>query len=730
MSRVCLLIVLLSIVRVAAGADAEPLRRLRGSMAEHLAELPVTGLAAPDLRLGHVMVVLGLRDRPALDALLATLHDPRTPRFRRWLDASEIADRFAPRREEYERVRAFLTSHGLEVVRDSAFRFAIAVAGTAAEIEAAFATPIALYHAGGRLHRGPLVEPALPASVAASVRGVVGLDDLPRFRPLLQLTGGGFGLAPRDFALAYGVLPLAARGLTGRGTQIAVIARSNYDDQDVLRFRERFLARGNAPGKRFAGADPGVLTAPGEETEVLLDVQWAGAAAPDAAVVSVIGSRDGDVPEALAVAVEERIGDVVSISFGLCELAAPRATIDVMAEVFDSLYALASAQGQTVLVSAGNNGATDCGRGDARAAVNALASSPYALAVGGTNLALGADGNGDAISYLGETVWNDSHGAGGGGESRIFARPPSQLGLVAPAGPGRLVPDLALAASPIGPGYVIVRRGVEVGSIGGTSAATPALAGLVALANERRGGSGLGALGPPLYRFGSEQERGLRAPVFRDLVTGDNGFAAGPGFDLATGWGSPLAEPLVEALAGSAGGPCEPLLDCLVPGPGPARQACRGQWLIEHRALRRSSRGIPRATQRCADGDPDCDLDGTRDGRCVVNVAFCLNVVDARRRDERGVPRCETTAVRGVRLRSPSARSRLPELADARQRLLASLALLPAPPSDLRTACTATVPLAIPLRSGGRPRRVNLRAGVRQRDGESVHAVTLTCTPA
>src|SRR5439155_13090530 len=179
------------------------------------------------LRLGHVTVFLGLRHRRALEALIAAQQDRRSPLFHRWLGAAEIADRFGPRRDEYERVRGWFVAHGFEVVRDSQFRVALVVAGTAAQVEAALGAPIGRFVRGGRTYHVPLAEPSLPASIAASVQGIVGLDDLPKFRPLAKSSSGVTALVPSDFDPAYGVTPLQAAGLTGAGDLHAVIAREH-----------------------------------------------------------------------------------------------------------------------------------------------------------------------------------------------------------------------------------------------------------------------------------------------------------------------------------------------------------------------------------------------------------------------------------------------------------------------------------------------------------------------
>ena len=726
-------ILLAALACVIAGtpSGAAAFHPLPNSRARGLALLESLGRAPGDLRLERVTIVLGLRDRERLEAIVAAQGDRRSARFRQWLDGTELADRFAPRRADYERVRRWLVERGFTVVRESPFRLTLVVAGTAAQVESALATPIGLFRHEGRVYHGPLADPTVPDELADAVRGIVGLDDLPKFRPLVQLANDQTALAPADFAAAYDVAALQAAGLTGAGRSVAVIARSNFADSDVAAFSARFLPHPLAPVRVFTGTDPGILPDEGEQIEVLLDTQWAGALAPGATLNVFIGSRQGNIPEAVQTAIDNRMsgepsGDVISVSFGLCELLAE----PVVTELFDDFYQVANAQGQTVLVASGDSGGMDCLPNKDDVAVNGLASSPHAVAVGGTSFAL--DAGGLVPVTPAETVWNDGPrvGASGGGQSVVFAMPLYEVAAgLGRFGRSRVLPDLALAASPRNPGYVIVLDGQEI-VVGGTSAAVPALASVLALVNERLG-TGLGQLVPELHRLGSDQAQGRGPTVFRDVVAGSNDvFRAGPGFDLATGWGAPLTGALAGALG--AQGRCEPLIDavhpeagCLVPNANHST-GCSGEWLVEQDRFT-LRRGLPSARQTCRDGDPACDVDGVADGRCTLRVALCLNVFDFRivRRSgrRRGYPLCRPRRVRRVRLVSPSARDTDPDSIANRASLGAALAGLPLP-TALDDACTATVPVTVPV--GG---RLRLRARVGGTLPTATPRLTLSCTP-
>jgi hypothetical protein len=729
---------LVGVLATAAGGAVGPGRRMQGSVPRALAQLEEGPAAPADLPLRDVVVFLGARNRLALDGLVAALQDPRATLHGQWLDRAELADRFGPSRAEYERVRRWFRLHGFRIVRDSPLRTLFVASGTAEQAAAALKAPIHLFRHRGRTFHGPIAAPALPADIRASVRGIYGLDDLPKFRPLVELPDGTAGcrpgspctaLAPADFAAAYGVEPLQAAGLTGAGRSIAVVARSNYRDEDLSLFFERYLPVPRPlPVRKFVGRDPGILSDESEAFEVVLDAEWAAGLAPGANVNVVIGSGDNDILLAVIQAVDGREGDVISLSFGLCENVATD-----LAEVFDVVYEFANAQGQTVLVASGDFGASDCLAVDpplGGLAVSGLASSPHAIAVGGTSFRLADDGT--VADPVVERVWNDGAFAGGGGESIVFARPRYQFGPGVPATAGRVLPDLAVAGDPSTPGYVVVESGADQ-LIGGTSAGAPALAGVLALVNEARGTQGLGQLLPSLYRLGGEQQLGLREPVFRDVTQGSNavesagGFSAGPGFDLASGWGAPLADRLAAGISDPVR--CEVPLFCLVPGTARKSRGCVGEWLLEHSALALRRNEVPRRVQHCRDGDPACDADGTADGRCTMNVGFCVNVFDPRLLKADRSPACRTHRIRGVRILRAGSRQRDPVAADNQRSLRALLGGLPQLPTRLRSACTATAPVVVPV--GARRReKTRVRARVKTGHRSVTSAMTLVCDPA
>jgi kumamolisin len=207
----------------------------------------------------------------------------------------------------------------------------------------------------------------------------------------------------------------------------------------------------------------------------------------------------------------------------------------------DATFAAAAAKGITICCASGDDGSRDQAP-DSRAHADFPASSPHVLAVGGTRL---ESANG-AISS--ETVWNDGPGsATGGGISSLFPVPAWQSGAHVPksANPphrrGRGVPDVSADADPQTGVAIITLDGQHLTVIGGTSAAAPQWAALLARVNQALGAP-VGFVNPLLYTQLNP------AKALRDITSGNNGaYKCGPGWDANTGWGSPGGSTLLEA---------------------------------------------------------------------------------------------------------------------------------------------------------------------------------------
>jgi hypothetical protein len=242
-------------------------------------------------------------------------------------------------------------------------------------------------------------------------------------------------VGPYDFATIYDLSPLwtATPHIDGTGQTIAIVAVSNINIQDVRDFRNFFGLPAKDPQIIVSGADPGLV--PDAETEADLDAEWAGAVAPNAAIDLIVSesteSTDGTDLSA-EYAVENNVAPILSVSFGECEAGLGTSGN----QFFSELWQQAAAQGITVLVSTGDSGSAVCDQGDTGSPplpaefglqVNGLSSTPYNVAVGGTDFNDLTDastywnttnsappGNPSVLptvsakSYIPETTWNDS----------------------------------------------------------------------------------------------------------------------------------------------------------------------------------------------------------------------------------------------------------------------------------------------------------------------------------
>jgi subtilase family serine protease len=389
--------------------------------------------------------------------------------------------------------------------------------------------------------------------------------------------------APRQFLVAYGVEPLLERNITGQGVTVVLpeeaetgparpqpIANLLQSVTDIRRDLAMFDSRFGLPAARLqaittlSGSSTSPWLAGVEEVE---DTELVHAVAPDATIRELlVDPADVSTPARFAatfasyVRVAASNGEVISQSgigqdFNVGESSWTRAEVATVNAALER----AAARHVTVVVASGDDGAIGNGSSTPLREVSLPASDPWALAAGGTTLnanpATGAD--------LSETVWNVQSGspdASGGGFSRLFSRPSYQNGVTG-IGATRGVPDVAgdaAGTSGMALAFSAPGAGDELIGAGGTSAAAPFWAGLIALADQEAGHP-LGFVNPAIYRIA----RGpLYHKAFHDITTGNNtvslngvtitGYRAGTGWDPASGWGTPDAQVLVPLLAREA----------------------------------------------------------------------------------------------------------------------------------------------------------------------------------
>ncbi len=537
------------------------------------------GPVQPDFPMDHMLLTLlpDSEQQDILAQLLDAQHDPESPYYHQWLTPEQFGERFGASESDVAQVAGWLAGHGMQVEEVMAGRRSIIFSGTAAQVDSAFGTAIHIYKINNdEVRYANAKDPSIPAALAQVVGGVVSLHNFrsePQHAPLLKpspefTSGGTYYLAPEDFATIYDLTPLYQQSINGGGQSVAIVARSNIKLADITQFRSFFGLPANNPQIIVNGADPGIVSF-NEETEADLDVEWSGAVAKNASIKFVVSkstnSSDG-VDLSAQYIVNNNLAAIMSTSFGLCEAALGSSGNSFL----NALWQQAAAQGITVLVAAGDSGAAGCDSASAATAthgraVNGLCSTPYSICVGGTEFndkshsslywsTSNAPGTqSSALSYIPEVVWNESGpGEGlwstGGGASTLYAKPSWQAGTGVAADGKRDVPDVALTAAGHD-GYLIFQEG-SLYVVGGTSAASPAFAGIMALAVQHAA-TRQGNADTVFYSLATKQHAG-GASVFHDIVSGNNsvpgqtGFTAAQGYDQASGLGSIDASVLVN----------------------------------------------------------------------------------------------------------------------------------------------------------------------------------------
>jgi hypothetical protein len=575
---------------------------------------------APDsLRLENITLTFKptAEQQADLAALLEQQQDKSSPNYHRWLTPEQYADNFGLSAPDVAQVSAWLQSQGFTVTQTAHSRLWVSFSGTAAQVRSAFQTEIHNYALEGKTYYGPASEPAVPAVLADVVQGFTALDNYgPKPHSVFRQVDAGTNpeftsyisgntfVAPADFAIIYDVNALyhLATPIDGTGQSIAVMGQTDLYNggSDIAAFRSASGLPASTPTVKLVPGvtDPGVVN--GDIGEASLDVEWSGAVAPKATIYFVNGGSAGVFTQALKYAVDNNLAPVISISYGQCEqewVPSDRNSVEFFASE-------ASGQGQAIVVAAGDSGAADCDNNTTGTtvvttatqgyAVDFPASSPLVTAMGGAEFnegtgtywlpapnSGGLDVSPSALSYIPEMVWNDTSStlglaAGGGGASIYYSKPGWQVGVTINDN-ARDVPDLSLNASNQHDGYLTCIQGNCVNGFrytdntltvsGGTSAAAPTFAAIVALIDQYTKTNQVN-INSELYTLAAS------APAaFHDITTGNNivpcaegstdcppsapfqiGYNAGVGYDLASGLGSVDAYNLAVAWNSSTAG--------------------------------------------------------------------------------------------------------------------------------------------------------------------------------
>ena len=588
--------------RIVLPVDETKLVVLRGNTHPQAKPEFDKGRVDPQLTMNRMLLVLqrSPEQEAALEAFMQRQLDPATADFHHWVRPEEFGALYGPSDLDVQILTAWLQSHGFTVDRVSKGRTFVEFSGTAALVQQAFHTEIHRYLVKGEEHISNNSDPSIPEALSPIVAGIFSLNDFLS-RPLHRYMGnfrrdprtGGwipedesivakslFGVlvtggtvemvSPYDFATIYNVAPLWTAGIDGTGQTIAIAGRSDINLTDVANFRAAFGLPANVPNIIVNGPDPGVPSA-GDQTENTLDVEWSGGVAKGATidfVTSKSTTTGGETLSAIYI-VDNVVAPVMSFSYGNCEFNMGNAGNSGI----NALWQQGAAEGISEFVASGDSGAAACdpqpnstppyGAIDGLA-VSGTSSTPYDIAVGGTDLnwvnntgttywnSTNSGTNlSNALSYIPEVPWNGTcvsdawdkyvgatamnldeeqtcqyllnHGTllsyvdvsgGTGGVSACTAptgstpstcaggwpKPAWQTGTGVPADSKRDVPDVSLFASSgeLSSMYVIcdsqstpctysIANDAVAQGVGGTSVASPAMAGIMALVDQKMG---------------------------------------------------------------------------------------------------------------------------------------------------------------------------------------------------------------------------------------------------
>jgi trimeric autotransporter adhesin len=429
----------------------------------------VTALARPQLDQGEADAATPLdsmrlvlsrspEQEAALEQYMAQQLDKSSPNYHKWLTPQQFGKLYGPADSDIAAIEAWLESHGLRVESVSAGRTDIVFSGHVSQIEETFHTQIHSFNGNGRQFYSNITSPSIPAALAPVVSGIAHLNTIeprplhvsggvgmldPETRKLVPANGANstgpkpelttgtspnyfLYLVPGDAATIYdspnqwNATSGLSSGYIGTGVTIGVAGRAVIQAQTVVDYRTRFLNDSTAP--LITNVDG--VTSTTDTNESYIDTELSGGLAPGATIHYYTAQS---LNTAIAQAISDNTVDLFTLGYQECE-----EEMDTADNAwFNSEWQQAAAQGITVLVSAGDDGAAACdaittstGANTPSATnglqVNGLASTPYNIAVGGTDFSGLSTGfstyvgtaNGtfynSALSYIPESTWNNS----------------------------------------------------------------------------------------------------------------------------------------------------------------------------------------------------------------------------------------------------------------------------------------------------------------------------------
>jgi len=437
---------------VTAPIDESKMVPLLGNVRAQAKAANDRGAVSGDLKLEHILLQL---KRPAareaaLTELIEQQYQPGSPFFHHWLTAEQLGDSYGPNPKDIAAVTGWLEKNGFQVNSVSKSGMVVDFSGSASQVKSAFRAEIHNLNVRGENHIANMANPQIPEALSGAVLGIASLSDfrpkpankgissaridsnskavVKNAKPEFTVNADYQLVVPDDLHTIYNFNPVYNDGVTGKGETVVVIEDTNvYSTADWDTFRSTFGLTKYKKGS-FTQIHPGGCKNPGvngDDGEAILDAEYASAAAPNAAIV-LASCADTDTTFGGLLAMQSLINQplpppIISISYGECE-AGLGASGNA---IYNTTYQQAAAEGVSVFVSSGDEGAASCDADQPTAefgiAVSGFASTQYNVAVGGTDFADSYEGTnaqywknknnatyGSAKSYIPEIPWNDS----------------------------------------------------------------------------------------------------------------------------------------------------------------------------------------------------------------------------------------------------------------------------------------------------------------------------------
>lgn len=389
----------------------------------------------------------------ALRALLDEQQTKNSPNYHAWLTPQQFGQEFGVADADVQKITNWLAQEGFTGMKTLPGNMFIQFNGTAGMVRTGFHTEIHNFLVNGEKHMANVCDPQIPAALVPVVARIHSLHDFRKrsflhrsdalehaivngkLKPQFGTGTGIYAVGPADLAKIYNIPATVAGAPAGMGQTIAIVERSNINVQDINDYGNGFnlanlKAFTQANNVIVNGPDPGIV--PGDADEATVDVEMAGAVAPNATILMVVNGgtetgvlaqsqpTDGVDQSALYIVVNN-LAPVMSQSFGACEADSDTA--------FNStLWEQAAAQGITVTVSTGDSGSDVCDadQGNLEStlglSVSGSASTPFNVAVGGTDFDDASNPTmywnntaalETALGYIPEITWNNGCAAAG-----------------------------------------------------------------------------------------------------------------------------------------------------------------------------------------------------------------------------------------------------------------------------------------------------------------------------